>query len=59
MRASAAGRHGWWAAFVLAGEVLFGQLLLATALLLCLALAVFLFFLQLERKRKVVVFLFA
>lgn len=57
--ATAARWDGWWTTFVLAGEVLFGQLLLATALLLCLALAVFLFFLQLERKRKVVVFLFA
>jgi hypothetical protein len=53
----------WWdggrAAFVLAGNVLLGELLLATALLVGLALAVFFLFLQLEGEGEIVVFLFA
>lgn len=57
--ATAAGRDGGGTAFVLPGEVLFGQFLFATALLLGLPLAVFFLFLQLEGECEVVVFLLA
>jgi len=61
-RANGAASTRWdggRAAFVLAGDVLLGEFLLATALLVGLALAVFLLFLQLEGEGEVVVFLFA
>ena len=50
---------GGRAAFVLARDVLFGEFLLAAALLISLSLAVFFFLLQLEGKGEIVVFLFA
>ena len=50
---------GGRAAFVLARDVLFGEFLLAAALLISLSLAVFFFLLQLEGKSEIVVFLFA
>lgn len=61
-RSSGAASTRWdsgRAAFVLARYVLFGQFLLAAALLVGLSLAVFLFLLQLESKGKIVVLLFA